>query len=170
MPNTLSKEHQFFVKNCSLAAIATGDRASSLVELRDRIATIDEECLYYHFWGGQRGAHIAVQKSTREGFGLTVTESLWKSKPVIGGNCGGIRLQVINYHTGFLVDTPEGAAERIRYLLQSPHLIPEMGEKGHRFVYENFLITRHLRDYLTLIISLLNPSHGGRIEIHKMGL
>lgn len=118
----------------------------------------------------QRASDIILQKSLKEGFGLTVTEALWKSKPVIGGNCGGIRLQVINYHTGFLVNTPEGAAERIRYLLQSPHLIQEMGEKGYRFVKDNFLITRHLRDYFTLIISLLHPSLNRRIEINKTGL
>jgi trehalose synthase len=117
----------------------------------------------------QRAADIVLQKSIKEGFGLTVTEALWKSKPVIGGNCGGIRLQVINHHTGFLVNTPEGAAERIRFLLQTPRMRQEMGEKGHQFVHENFLITRHLRDYLTLIISLLQPSHGRRIEVHKIG-
>lgn len=117
----------------------------------------------------QRASNIVLQKSIKEGFGLTVTEALWKGKPVIGGNCGGIRLQVINHHTGFLVDTPEGAAERTRFLLQSPHVLHEMGEKGQRFVRENFLITRHLRDYLTLIISLLHPTNDGRVEIHKMG-
>ena len=116
----------------------------------------------------QRSADIVLQKSLKEGFGLTVTEALWKKKPVIGGNCGGIRLQLTNYQTGFLVNTPEGAAERIRYLLQIPHLIQEMGEKGHDFVHENFLITRHLRDYLTLIISLFNPSFTKRIEISKI--
>lgn len=116
----------------------------------------------------QRAADIVLQKSIKEGFGLTVTEALWKSKPVIGGNCGGIRLQVINYHTGFLVDTPEGAAERIRYLLQTQHLMHEMGTKGHRFVRENFLTTRNLRDYFTLIISLLHPSNENRIEIPKI--
>lgn len=118
----------------------------------------------------QRAANIVLQKSLKEGFGLSVTEALWKSKPVIGGNCGGIRLQVINHYTGFLVDTPEGAAERIRYLMQTPHLIREMGEKGHRFVHENFLITRDLRDYLTVIISLLQPTLNDRIEIHKIGI
>lgn len=118
----------------------------------------------------QRAADIVLQKSLKEGFGLTVTEALWKCKPVIGGNSGGIRLQVINYHTGFLVDTPEGAAERIRYLLQTPHVMHEMGKKGCRFVRDNFLITRHLRDYLTLIISLLHPSSSkGRMEIQKIG-
>ena len=116
----------------------------------------------------QRAADIVLQKSLKEGFGLAVTEALWKSKPVIGGNAGGIRLQVINYHTGFLVDTPEGAAERIRFLLQTPQVMKEMGEKGHRFVHDHFLITRHLRDYLTLIISLLQPSSNRRIEIPKI--
>lgn len=114
----------------------------------------------------QRCADIVLQKSTREGFGLTVTEALWKKKPVIGGNTGGIRLQVVNHLTGFLVNTPEGAANRIRFLLQNPSLIQELGERGHQFVYENFLITRHLRDYLVLIISLLHPN-GDRIELHK---
>jgi trehalose synthase len=117
----------------------------------------------------QRRADIVLQKSLKEGFGLTVAEALWKSKPVIGGNCGGIRLQVINHHTGFLVNTPEGAAERIRYLLQTPKLMQEMGKKGHQFVHDNFLATRHLRDYLSLITSLLYPSENKRIEIHKMG-
>lgn len=104
----------------------------------------------------QRAAGIVLQKSVKEGFGLTVTESLWKGKPVIGGNCGGIRLQVINYHTGFLVDTPEGAAERIRYLLQTPQIITEMGEKGRRLAHDNFLITRNLRDYFTLFHSIIH--------------
>jgi trehalose synthase len=117
----------------------------------------------------QRASDIVLQKSLKEGFGLTVTEALWKSKPVIGGNCGGIRLQLINHHTGFLVDTPEGAAERIRFFLQSPQAMREIGEKGKRYVKENFLITRHLRDYLTLIISLIHPTHARRIEIKKIG-
>lgn len=103
----------------------------------------------------QRAADISIQKSTKEGFGLTVTESLWKGKPVIGGDTGGIRLQVVNYHTGFLVNTPEGAALRIRYLLKQPEKIEEMGNKAKEFVRENFLITRQLREYLTLMVALL---------------
>jgi len=103
----------------------------------------------------QRGATIVLQKSIREGFGLTVTEAMWKGKPVIGGDTGGIRLQVIYSHTGFLVNTPEGAALRIRYLLHHPNKRKEMGQKAHRYVLENFLITRHLRDYLTLMVSLI---------------
>ena len=116
----------------------------------------------------QRIADIVLQKSIKEGFGLTVTEAMWKGKPVIGGNCGGIRLQVINYHTGFLVNTPEGAAHRIRYLLQNPQTIKEMGHKGYHFARDNFLITRHLREYFTLIIGLLYPT-SDRIELQKMG-
>lgn len=104
----------------------------------------------------QRAADIVIQKSIREGFGLTVTEGLWKGKPVIGGNVGGIRLQVINYHTGFLVDTPEGAALRVRYLLNQPEAIRLMGEKAQNLVRDNFLITRHLREYLTMMVALTN--------------
>jgi trehalose synthase len=83
-----------------------------------------------------------------------VTESLWKGKPVIGGDTGGIRLQVIDYHTGFLVSTPEGAALRIRYLLDAPERIAQMGAVGREFVRENFLLTRQPRAYLTLMVAL----------------
>jgi trehalose synthase len=112
----------------------------------------------------QCAADIVLQKSTREGFGLTVTEAMWKGKPVIGGDVGGIRLQVINHHTGFLVSTPEGAALRIRYLLHQPEKIDEMGKKAHAFVRDNFLITRHLREYLTLLVALTNTTRE-RIEL-----
>ncbi|MEJ2360337.1 MAG: glycosyltransferase [Gammaproteobacteria bacterium] len=104
----------------------------------------------------QRAADIVIQKSIREGFGLTVTEGLWKGKPVIGGDVGGIRLQVINYHTGFLVNTPEGAALRVRYLLNQPETIKVMGDKARDFVRDNFLITRHLREYLTMMVAITN--------------
>ncbi len=104
--------------------------------------------------GLQRISNIVLQKSLKEGFGLTVTEALWKGKPVIGGNVGGIRLQVINHHTGFLVDTPEGAAFRIRYLLKRKEKRQEMGAKARDFVLENFLITRHLREYMTLMVGI----------------
>ena len=106
----------------------------------------------------QRLADIVLQKSTREGFGLTVTEGLWKGKPVIGGDVGGIRLQVTNYQTGFLVNTPEGAAHRIRYLLHHRERMKEMGEAGREFVRENFLQTRNLRDYLILILAIRSGS------------
>ena len=103
----------------------------------------------------QRGADIVLQKSIREGFGLTVTEAMWKGKPVIGGDTGGIRLQVINHHTGFLVNTPEGAALRIRYLLSHSDRLRAMGQKAREFARENFLITRQLRDYLALMVVLV---------------
>jgi len=102
----------------------------------------------------QRCADIIIQKSTREGFGLTVTEGLWKGKPVIGGHVGGISLQVINHHTGFLVNSPEGLAQRVRYLLSHREIMETMGNKGREFVRENFLLTRHLREYLTLMTGL----------------
>jgi trehalose synthase len=113
----------------------------------------------------QRAAHIIIQKSIKEGFGLTVTEGLWKGKPVIGGETGGIRLQVVNYHTGFLVNTPQGAALRIRYLLHRRDRLEEMGAKARKFVLENFLLTRHLREYLTLMVGLLHKADY-RIELN----
>jgi len=112
----------------------------------------------------QRASDIVLQKSIREGFGLTVTEAMWKGKPVIGGNTGGIRLQVINHHTGFLASTPEGAALRIRYLLKYRDKLEEMGSKAKQFVRENFLLTRHLREYLTLMLAVLYGA-GDRIEL-----
>lgn len=110
----------------------------------------------------QRISDVVLQKSIREGFGLTVAEAMWKGRPVIGGNTGGIRLQVIDYHTGFLVNTPEGAALRIRYLLHNGGRIAEIGTKAREFVRENFLLTRQLREYLTLVVALL---HGGEDRI-----
>jgi trehalose synthase len=103
----------------------------------------------------QRGSDIIIQKSLKEGFGLTVTEGLWKSKPVIAGDTGGIKLQVINHFNGFRVTTPEGAAMRIRYLLKNPDIMKTMGKNAHQLVLDNYLITRHLREYLTLVVALL---------------
>lgn len=112
----------------------------------------------------QRAADIVLQKSTREGFGLTVTEALWKSRPVIGGDTGGIRLQVVDHYTGFLVQTPEGAALRMQYLLRHPDIRRKMGRLGHVYVRDNFLLTRHLREYLTLILSLISGDDA-RLEL-----
>ncbi len=112
----------------------------------------------------QRASDLVIQKSTREGFGLTVAEAMWKGKPVIGGDVGGIRIQVVDHQTGFRVRTPEGAALRIRYLLGQRARLERMGERARAFVRENFLITRHLRDYLSLMVAL---RHDGaeRIEM-----
>ncbi|MDT8322741.1 MAG: glycosyltransferase [Bacteroidota bacterium] len=112
----------------------------------------------------QRASDIVLQKSTREGFGLTVTEAMWKGRPVIGGNTGGIRLQVINHHTGFLVSTPEGAALRTRYLLKQRDLLESMGQKAQSFVRDNFLLTRHLGEYLTLMV-VLAKGNRDRVEL-----
>ena len=113
----------------------------------------------------QRLADIVLQKSTSEGFGLTVTEGLWKGKPVIGGDVGGIRLQVANYYNGFLVNSPEGAALRIRYLLHHRELISEMGAVGREFVRGNFLLTRHLRECLTLFFAIRSGKNERTLQV-----
>ena len=103
----------------------------------------------------QTVSDVVIQKSTREGFGLVVTEGLWKGKPVVGGNVGGIPLQVVDGKTGFLVDSVEQCAEKILFLLQHPEESKSMGKAGREHVRENYLITRHLRDYLRLFNDLL---------------
>ncbi|HTN43801.1 MAG TPA: glycosyltransferase [Nitrospiria bacterium] len=102
----------------------------------------------------QRAAAVVLQKSTREGFGLTVAEALWKAKPVIGGAVGGIPSQIHHGVTGFLVHSVEGAAYRIRHLLHNPGLGKKMGEMGREHVRRNFLITRQAKDYLALWAAL----------------
>jgi trehalose synthase len=102
----------------------------------------------------QRAADVAVQKSIREGFGLTVAEAMWKSRPVIGGDAGGIRLQIEEGVSGFLVDTPEACAARLVQLLRDPELREGMGRAGLARVRERFLTVRELTEYLTLLASL----------------
>jgi len=98
----------------------------------------------------QRAATVVVQKSLKEGFGLTVSEAMWKGKPVIGGAVGGIPLQIIHGVTGFLVNSVEGTALRIRQILNNPDMAKRMGESGREYVRKNFLITRQIRDYLSM--------------------
>jgi trehalose synthase len=98
----------------------------------------------------QTAADVVIQKSTREGFGLVVTEALWKEKPVIGGNVGGIPLQVIDGETGFLVNGVEACADRMLYFLENPGKVEEMGKAAREHVRRNFLSTRHLADYMRL--------------------
>jgi trehalose synthase len=98
----------------------------------------------------QRASTIIIQKSLREGFGLTVTEGLWKKKPVVAGNVGGIPLQVIHKVTGMLVQSVEGCAYQIRYLLANPEIARRLGENAYEHVKENFLITSNLKRYLLL--------------------
>ena len=104
----------------------------------------------------QRMAAVVLQKSLKEGFGLTVAEAMWKGKPVLGGANGGIPLQISHGITGFLVHSVEGAAFRIRQLLNNPEMSKRMGEHAKEHVRRNFLITRQARDYLTVWYSLLN--------------
>ena len=104
----------------------------------------------------QRAATIVLQKSTKEGFGLTVAEAMWKGKPVIGGAAGGITVQIIYDVTGYTVNSVEGAAFRIRHLLNNPDVRQKMGQDAKEYVRQNFLITRHMRDYLTLIYAVVN--------------
>jgi trehalose synthase len=102
----------------------------------------------------QRAATIVLQKSVREGFGLGAAEAMWKGKPVIAGLAGGLSQQVIYDVTGYTVQSVEGAAFRIRYLLNNPELMARMGAAGRELVRRSFLITRHLTDYLALLIHL----------------
>ncbi len=99
----------------------------------------------------QRAAAIVLQKSLREGFGLTVAEAMWKGKPVIGGFTGGIIVQLVYGVTGFTVNSVEGTAFRIHHLLDNPEVMTKMGQDAREFVRQNFLITRHLGDYLALM-------------------
>lgn len=99
----------------------------------------------------QRTATIVLQKSIKEGFGVTVSEAMWKGKPVVGGTAGGIAVQIIDDVTGYVVHSTEGAGFRLRHLLNNPGLIARMGAAGREHVRRNFLITRQLADYLTLL-------------------
>jgi trehalose synthase len=103
----------------------------------------------------QRASTIVIQKSLREGFGLTVAEALWKKKPVVASAVGGIPIQIIHKHTGLLAHSVEGTAYQIRYLLSHPDIAARLGEQGHEHVKENFLITNNLRQYLALFLSFL---------------
>lgn len=107
----------------------------------------------------QRASTIVVQKSLREGFGLTVTEALWKKKPVVASAVGGILRQVLHKVTGMLVHSVEGCAYQIRYLLSNPDLAKRLGEAGHDHVKENFLITHTLKNYLVVFLLLERHAH-----------
>lgn len=107
----------------------------------------------------QRKSSVIIQKSRKEGFGLTVTEALWKKKPVVASNVGGIPLQVKDGESGFLVEPQdeEGFADRIIRILSNPSMGDKLGQSGHDGVRQNFLITRLLSDYLDLLNAILSP-------------
>jgi trehalose synthase len=146
-----------------LAGTAVDDRASLevLAELRDA-ARNDEDVTvlelppdaHLQINALQRAATIVLQKSVREGFGLGAAEAMWKGKPVIAGYAGGLSQQVIYDVTGYTVQSVEGAAFRIRHLLNNPELIARMGAAGREHVRRSFLLTRHLTEYLALLIQM----------------
>ena len=102
----------------------------------------------------QRASNVIIQKSLREGFGLVITEALWKGKPVVAANVGGIPLQVDNRRTGYLIGDISECAERVIHLLKNSEIANKMGISGKEYVRKNFLITRLLKDYLNLFNSL----------------
>ncbi len=113
-----------------------------------------QECGALEVNAFQRAATVVLQKSIREGFGLTVSEALWKEKPVIGGAVGGIRLQIEDGRTGFLVDSVEAAAQRLVELLQDPRARTCLGRAGAEHVRDRFLALREVEDQLRLVASL----------------
>ncbi len=102
----------------------------------------------------QRSARVVIQKSVREGFGLVVSEALWKGRPVVAGNVGGIPLQIVNGETGFLVSSAKECVEKLLFLLHHREEADRMGVTGIEFVRDNFLTTRYLRDYLNIFCQL----------------
>lgn len=104
----------------------------------------------------QRASTIILQKSLKEGFGLTVAEALWKSKPVIAGAVGGIPLQIKHQYSGLLSYSIDGTAYYLKQLLNEPRFARELGINGKSHIKENFLITRHVRDYLFLFLFLMH--------------
>lgn len=146
-----------------IAGTATDDRESLdvLGELREAAHADDDITVlelppdaHAQINALQRAATIVLQKSVREGFGLGAAEAMWKGKPVIAGFAGGLPQQVVYDVTGYTVQSVEGAAFRIRHLLNNPELIARMGAAGREHVRRSFLITRHLTDYLALLIHL----------------
>ena len=102
----------------------------------------------------QAQADVVIQKSTREGFGLTVTDAVWKGRPFIGGNVGGIPLQIENGVSGYLVDSVETCAARALDVLRDPALGKALGRRGKEHVRKHFLTPRYLRDYLRIFNAL----------------
>jgi trehalose synthase len=108
----------------------------------------------------QSQSDVLIQKSTREGFGLTVSEAIWKGRPFIGGNVGGIPLQVEDGVSGFLVDSVEECATRALEILRDPELGKRLGRAGKAHVRQHFLTPRYLRDYLRIFTEMLDGSSG----------
>src|SRR5438034_10839043 len=102
----------------------------------------------------QRASAVVVQKSLREGFGLVVSEAMWKEVPVVGGDVGGIRLQIEDGVSGYLIDSVEDGADRILRLLNDPAERTRMGKAGKERVRDQFLTLREMEDYLRMLTAL----------------
>ncbi len=102
----------------------------------------------------QRASHVVMQKSLKEGFGLTVSEALWKAKPVVASAVGGIPLQIKHKYSGMLCHSIDGAARAVKYILNNPDLADQMGRNAKEQVRSHHLLTRHLKEYLLLFLSL----------------
>ena len=118
----------------------------------------------------QSGSDVVVQKSIREGFGLTVAEAMWKGTPVIGGDCGGIKLQICDGTSGFLVGDCSLCAQKIVTLLKDRELSGEIGRAGREAVRKNYLMPRLLRDYLRLVLSLVDGKGAAPVVAASEGL
>jgi trehalose synthase len=129
-------------------AHAAGDPDIHILNNFNNVGAIEVNAFQSH-------ADVVVQKSTREGFGLTVSEAIWKGKAFIGGDVGGIPLQVQNGITGYLVSDVPTCAERCRDILQDPALGKALGRRGKEHVRKHFLMPRYLRDYLKIISASL---------------
>jgi len=116
----------------------------------------------------QRAAKVIMQPSTREGFGLVITEASWKGKPVIAADVGGIPLQIRDGHNGYFYQTPHKTAQKVIHLLENPEAAKVMGQIGRRYVEENFLLPDRLADYLMAIDMTMNLARDKRIPIDSI--
>ena len=130
-----------------LTDYAGGDPDVFVLSNLDNIGSVEVNAFQSH-------AAVVIQKSTREGFGLTVSEGLWKARPVVAGNAGGIPLQVQDGDTGFLVESSEACAERCLEILDRPEWAQGLARQGKEYVRRHFLTPRLLRDYLRIFTEL----------------
>jgi trehalose synthase len=132
-----------------------GESAQKMIDKKDIIILNVENDILVNVL--QRISNVIIQKSIREGFGLTVSEALWKETPVVASNVGGIPLQITDGKDGYLVDPLDydGFAEKIIYLLENPLEAERIGKKGKETVKEKFLITRLLADYIDLLLEMI---------------
>ncbi len=128
-------------------AHAAGDSDVHILNNFNNVGAIEVNAFQSH-------SDVLIQKSTREGFGLTVSEAIWKARPFVGGRVGGIPLQVQDGQTGFLVSSVQECAARCAEVLQDPALGKTLGRAGKEYVREHFLMPRYLRDYLRIFIKM----------------